>query len=84
MNTILRDPELEVNRISEGTGDAVLPEEVSEVDRAVGNYINSIGKTFSLQYHKHNFNFVIYEWKNERYVCSFLSGPGPSALIKLG
>lgn len=66
---ILRDPE---HGIPEGTNDGALSEGVSEVDRAVDNYISSMDKMFAVQYHQDYFRTMIKDWKSGLYVSSSL------------
>lgn len=68
-SSILRDPE---HGIPEGTNDGALSEGVSEVDRAVDNYISSMDKMFAVQYHQNYFRTMIKDWKSGLYVSSSL------------
>lgn len=66
-SSILRDPE---HGIPEETNDGALSEGISEVDRAVDNYISSIDKMFAVQYHQDYFRTMINDWKSGLYVSS--------------
>lgn len=65
-NSIPEDPELgsNSNRISERKLDEALSEAVSEVDRAVNSFIDSLDKEFAVQYHQPHFRTVINQWKS--------------------